>query len=95
MTSTESARIDLGDDHSAVLRYVDDELWGLAYDHRKPDGTPCIKASWVPFDIRHGEARLAGGWTLHATEPLHVEPSILCRACGDHGFIREGRWQRA
>lgn len=32
---------------------------------------------------------------LVAEDPLHVEPSILCTACGDHGFIREGRWENA
>lgn len=95
MNCTESERIDLGDNHSAVLRYVDGELWGLAYEHLKPGGEQCIRASWIPFDIRDGEARLAGGWTLHSVDPLHVEPSILCTVCGDHGFIREGRWVRA
>jgi len=33
--------------------------------------------------------------TLVSEDPLHIEPSILCRACGDHGFIRDGRWQPA
>jgi hypothetical protein len=23
---------------------------------------------------------------------LTVAPSLLCRTCGNHGFIREGRW---
>ena len=32
---------------------------------------------------------------LVAEDPLHVEPSILCTACGDHGFIRGGRWESA
>lgn len=33
--------------------------------------------------------------TLVEREPLHVEPSILCSACNDHGFIRGGAWQSA
>lgn len=32
---------------------------------------------------------------LVSEEPLHVEPSILCGQCGDHGFIRDGRWESA
>jgi hypothetical protein len=32
---------------------------------------------------------------LHADEPLHLEPSVLCGSCGLHGFIREGRWVQA
>lgn len=27
--------------------------------------------------------------------PLHVEPSLLCGACGSHGFIRGGVWTDA
>jgi hypothetical protein len=95
VNATESERIDLGDNHSAVIRYMDGEPWGIAYEHQKPDGTPCITASWLPFDIRYGEPRDAEGWTLHSLDPLHIEPSVLCRACGDHGFIRDGRWVRA
>lgn len=30
-------------------------------------------------------------WTVESWEPLTLSPSILC-ACGDHGFIRDGRW---
>jgi hypothetical protein len=29
---------------------------------------------------------------LVAEDPLHIEASILCRACGDHGWIRDGVW---
>lgn len=34
-------------------------------------------------------------WTLVSLEPLHLEPSILCQICGNHGFIRGGRWVSA
>lgn len=30
-------------------------------------------------------------WRVESWEPLTVSPSILC-ACGDHGFIRNGKW---
>lgn len=32
---------------------------------------------------------------LVSEDPLHIEPSILCTACGDHGFIRGGVWANA
>lgn len=34
-------------------------------------------------------------WQVFSLElpTLHVEPSLLCRRCGDHGFIRNGRWE--
>ena len=30
-------------------------------------------------------------WTIDSWDPLTVSPSILCQ-CGDHGFIRNGKW---
>lgn len=30
-------------------------------------------------------------WQVQSWEPLTISPSVLC-SCGDHGFIREGRW---
>lgn len=30
--------------------------------------------------------------TLVAREPLHLEPSLLWRCCGIHGFVRDGAW---
>lgn len=31
-------------------------------------------------------------WTLVSMQPFHIEPSVHCLACGDHGFIRDGKW---
>jgi hypothetical protein len=33
-------------------------------------------------------------WTVEAWDPLTLSPSLLCN-CGDHGFIRQGRWVSA
>ncbi len=33
-------------------------------------------------------------WQVQSLDPLTISPSLLCH-CGDHGFIREGRWVRA
>ena len=35
-----------------------------------------------------------GLWRMESSDPLTLSPSLLCH-CGDHGFIREGRWQPA
>lgn len=56
-------------------------------------------------DSEHGHwARSAGfkpetmlplggsGWTVVSKDPLTISPSILCPACGTHGFIRAGKW---
>ena len=34
-------------------------------------------------------------WTVECEDPLTISPSVLCRTCGLHGFIREGRWMPA
>ena len=31
-------------------------------------------------------------WQVISWEPLTLSPSLLCQLCGDHGFIREGKW---
>lgn len=31
-------------------------------------------------------------WQVESWEPLTLSPSLLCRTCGLHGFIRAGRW---
>lgn len=102
-----SDRVDLGSDHSYRLfvwapdlelnpQYADlpgssDDPVGAIIDHRRSDGSICSGA--IHFDTprtrRMSETNL---WTLHSLDPLHVEPSVLCKTCGDHGFVREGKW---
>lgn len=31
-------------------------------------------------------------WTVENWDPLSLTPSLLCRTCGLHGWIRDGRW---
>jgi hypothetical protein len=40
----------------------------------------------------HGEAPGDTAWEVVSLEPLTLSPSLLCTACGHHGFIREGKW---
>lgn len=64
--------------------------------HNKPDGTPCI-GSAAHLDLP-GVREVFGEravWQVVSMEPLHLEPSLLCMNCGDHGFIREGKWVAA
>lgn len=32
-------------------------------------------------------------WQVLSWEPLTLSPSILCKRCGDHGFIENGKWR--
>lgn len=77
----------LDDDHVYRLVSRDGEVVGLIEAHRQADGEWCRGGIyWV--QIREG----APIWTLVSLDPLHVEPSLLCRRCGSHGFIRGGTW---
>lgn len=95
--------IDLGNGHRLVFTSSEYEATGepltLAQAcggiHEHPnakDGPPC--AGYVHFrgrpDRRSGENRPA--WEIVQDEPLTLSPSLLCRTCGSHGFIRNGKW---
>jgi hypothetical protein len=74
----------------------DVERYGATISHRTPDGRECMGgvtfagASQRALDSRPG-ARAQATWTVESWEPLTLSPSILCH-CGDHGYIRDGRW---
>ncbi len=39
--------------------------------------------------------REASGHVIVAHQPLTVSGSLICTYCGDHGFIRQARWDPA
>ena len=105
-----SERIDIGHGHEIEYsgwapdrelnpQYADVpdvEKYGLIdYHNRADNGKTC--SGYVTFDgvvarrIEPGRSM----WTVESWEPLTLSPSLLCRACGDHGFIREGKWVAA
>jgi hypothetical protein len=65
--------------------------------HYTADGHECRSA--LHFDTPEvAQWNLASPdhrWRVVSWDPLSLEPSILCRLCGDHGFIRDGKWVRA
>ena len=61
---------------------------GVAYKHPNGKGGEC--EGWAPFTGTPGGRD--DGWDVQSLEPLTISPSLLCRACGHHGFIREGKW---
>lgn len=106
-----STNIDLGHDHTARPYVWDpdlelnpqfggapgspDDVVGYIIDHPHPQtGGRCSGS--ITLDTER--ARFMGEeprWQVVSLDPLHVEPSVLCKTCGDHGFIRDGRWQPA
>jgi len=63
---------------------LDGHLAGYRVTHPCTFAGHVTEGSWIPV----GE----DGWTLMSREPLHLEPSLRCRICGDHGWIRDGKW---
>ncbi len=91
-------RIDIGGGHeiSYYTRGDDDARHvGLIDSHVKSDGSPCSGGS-VLFDVaENDDFPDAAKWQVISEEPLTLSPSLLCRICGSHGWIRDGVWVAA
>lgn len=99
---------DLGDDHWAEYsawapdrelnpsraHLPDVEKWGILIYHHNSEGNWCAGFCTFAGDVQREVAPKAVTWTVESWDPLTISPSVLC-SCGDHGFIREGRWVRA
>lgn len=59
-------------------------------DTRNP-GAQCIGSGM--FDTPEGREYHGPYWKVISEEPLTLSPSILCTACGNHGFVTAGHWQ--
>ena len=85
----------LDDDNAFTWTYAkgESEPGGGLHWHRKQEvpGELSATPGWCVGGITFG----GNGWTLEGKEPLTISPSLLCRACGSHGFIRDGKWVSA
>jgi hypothetical protein len=78
----------------------DVDRWGATVNHAgvQADGQQPCPGGFITFEQAPEFARLLGDrptWRIEQPDPLTVSPSLACRLCGDHGWIREGRWRRA
>jgi hypothetical protein len=90
--------IDIGEGHWIKFAHYKGEVAAINDYHLKADGTLC--AGFISFRGRTWSKQFESNpahqaWDVVCDEPLTLSPSLLCRACGDHGFIRAGRWVRA
>lgn len=96
---------DLGNGHSfSWLQGQTGQVVGLIEHHPKgPGARPGALycggyIAWVPEEAQQGVSRawtsrhqlIAGG--PGDEEHLTIAPSLACRTCPSHGFIRDGRW---
>lgn len=66
------------------------EVAGGIHYHPTPDrSAECAGA--VTFRGKGQDGRPE--WDVVSLEPLTLSPSLLCRSCNVHGYIRNGRWQ--
>lgn len=85
-----SEPVDIG--HGISVRYErsDGVIDGLFWDHGCTLGPG---GGSIAFDLpSHAHVPESIRWKLESLEPLTLSPSLLCRWCGKHGFIREGKW---
>lgn len=72
---------------------------GVHEHHKRPDGQWC--GGYVHFKnvpeahVADGKYNTVSNHELVSENPLTVAPSLQCRSCPSHGFIREGRWESA
>jgi len=69
----------------------DVERYGLLIKHSTPEGNACMGSVVFGSDVAEAVSPGKDTWEVESWVPLTLSPSILC-SCGDHGFIREGRW---
>jgi len=76
-----------------LAQYPDVPKWGLIMRHRKPDGGKCMGGVTFDGEVQRALVPESARWQVISLEPetLEIAPSLLCH-CGDHGFIRNGRW---
>jgi hypothetical protein len=68
---------------------------GILHEHPTPDGDRHMGG--IKFDLPGVAEAFPGDplWTVESWEPLTLSPSLRCRDCGHHGWIRSGRWEPA
>ncbi len=76
---------DIGHGVSVEVRDIDGVAAGVAYRHQKPGGGTC--EGYCPL-----RPVVSDGWDMVKRNPLTLDPSLLCRACGHHGWVKEGKW---
>lgn len=85
--------LDLGGGRSFrfTKAYGSEDIVGGIESHPRPDSDePC--EGFVHFDVPANASETGPKWTVTSWDPLTLEPSLLCRVCGNHGFIRNGEW---
>lgn len=82
---------DMGHEHYGYLIMHEGKPRGVGVMHPTPDGMFCGSSAFWDVSI-YAPGHELPCWTLNSLDPLDISPSLLCLMCGDHGFIRQGKW---
>lgn len=76
--------------------WADHDKVGFIETHDRPDGAGRCSGG-VLFDLPGVAENFPGRalWQVEQWDPLTLSPSLLCRTCGNHGWVRAGRWVSA
>lgn len=83
-TCTADPPEELGSSVRIERRYLDGHLDGIAWWH------VCNGVEREDFMSIRPARR--DGWDVISVQPLTLSPSVLCRTCLFHGYVRDGRW---
>ena len=84
------APIDLGSDHALGWTPTGDLYWVHRCNGESYRGDQPWRWALGTIDVTSGQKH-----TLRKRLPVDIGGSVLCVACGDHGFINNGEWVKA
>ena len=77
-----------------VSHLPDVERFAFLWEHpdaKNPEGR-CVGSGHFDGEVARQLVSERTRWSVESWEPLTLSPSLLCGACGAHGFVRSGKW---
>lgn len=81
----EEGSVFMDDQHAYRFVQFEGERVGITEFHYAGDHWCAGFVAFKNYDPAHG-------WDVEVMDPLTLSPSLLCRLCGSHGFIKQGKW---
>jgi hypothetical protein len=81
-----------------VVKLTDGHGQWIGIDHYHPNrqrGGWCAGCAMFDLPAVRERYQPSTTWHVESFEPLTLSPSLLCRTCGRHGYIRGGAWDPA
>ena len=82
------AHLNPDEDRHDLIGIID---WHPKQNPANEEDTTCGGGVYFVAGINNYHGKSNPVWTVESLNPLTISPSILC-GCGEHGFIRDGKW---